>query len=104
MNKADLVIQVYVLTKLEGGRGFPFSSGFRAQLFYNNSDWTSEFYLIDKEQARPSEIINLSLQTLNPVSHFGKFEIGRKISIRYGSNIVAKGQVVKIINPNFAKA
>ncbi|MBC6994081.1 hypothetical protein QWY85_15375 [Neolewinella lacunae] len=101
MKNPDLIIKVKVLTENEGGRKTPFFNGYRGQFYYNNSDWDATYEIVDKNEAKPGEEVELELLTASREIHFGKFEIGKEVKIREGSRVVAIGKVSKIINQKF---
>ena len=103
MNTPDLIIKVKVLSENEGGRKTPFLNGYRAQFFYNDSDWDPSYEIIGKSEAKLGEEVELQLQTTVKEIHFGKFEIGKEVKIREGRRIVAEGKVIKILNKRFWK-
>jgi len=103
MKNPDLIIRVKVLTEDEGGRKTPFFNGYRGQFYYNNSDWDATYDIIEKSEAKPGEEVELELITAGREIHFGKFEIGKEVKIREGSKVVAKGNVIRVLNKKFEK-
>lgn len=101
LQNPELEAEIYYLTHEEGGRYNPVYSGYRGQLYYNNQNWDAPQEFIDKEVCYMGETVKVYLQTLSPHFHIGQFFKGQIFEIREGSIIVGKGQITKVIRPDF---
>lgn len=101
MKKPDLIVKVNLLTEKEGGRRTSFFNGYRGQFYYDNLDWDATYDIIGNEEAMPGEEVELELSTASKEIHFGKFDVGTKVKIREGNRIIANGEVLRILNPQF---
>ncbi|KAF9044784.1 translation elongation factor Tu [Hymenopellis radicata] len=86
--------QVYVLTKDEGGRYTPFTSGYKPQLFLRTADVAVElnFGAPDK-MAMPGDNIEVDCILHSPLA----VEVGSRFTLREGHKTIATGVCTKII-------
>ena len=91
----EFVAQVYILTKDEGGRATPFTSGYKPQFFIYTADVTGEMKLASgTEFAQPGDALkDVTVELVTPVA----IEEGLLFAIREGGRTVGQGQVTKII-------
>ena len=86
--------EVYVLSKEEGGRRTPFSTGYRPQFYFRTTDVTGEITLPDGvEMVMPGDHTKLIVQLISPVA----LEEGLRFAIREGGKTVASGVVTKVL-------
>jgi len=86
--------EVYVLSKEEGGRTTPFSSGYRPQFYFRTTDVTGNVELPSGiDVVRPGENITMTVELIAPIA----MEQGSKFAIREGGRTVGAGTVTKVI-------
>jgi len=90
----DFEAQVYVLTKEEGGRHKPFTSGYRPQFYFRTTDVTGTITLVEgQEVILPGDNAKIKVQLIYPVA----MEEGLRFAIREGGRTIGAGVVSKII-------
>jgi len=90
----DFEAQVYVLTKEEGGRHKPFTSGYRPQFYFRTTDVTGTITLAEgQEVILPGDNAKIKVQLIYPVA----MEEGLRFAIREGGRTIGAGVVSKII-------
>ena len=86
--------EVYMLTQKEGGRGTPFSKGYRPQFYFRTTDVTGVATLPNGvERVAPGEHVLLEIELAAPVA----MERGLRFAIREGGWTVGAGVVVDAI-------
>ena len=89
----EFMAEVYVLTKDEGGRHKPFTSGYRPQFYIRTADVTGEIELPEGvEMVMPGDHVNLKVKLIVPVA----LEKGMRFAIREGGVTVGAGVVTEI--------
>jgi elongation factor Tu len=88
-------VEVYILTKEEGGRHTPFFNGYKPQFFIRTLDITGEISLPEGvEMAMPGDsLTHMKIKTIYPVA----MEEGLRFAIREGGRTVGAGVISKII-------
>ena len=88
-------VEVYILTKEEGGRHTPFFTGYKPQFYIRTLDVTGEIILPEGvEMAMPGDSLNrMRIKTSVPVA----MEEGLRFAIREGGRTVGAGVIDKII-------
>jgi len=88
-------VEVYILTKEEGGRHTPFFNGYKPQFYIRTLDVTGEITLPDGvEMAMPGDsLTHMKIKTIYPVA----MEEGLRFAIREGGRTVGAGVISKII-------
>ncbi|HUW46506.1 MAG TPA: elongation factor Tu [Dehalococcoidia bacterium] len=88
-------VEVYILTKEEGGRHTPFFNGYKPQFFIRTLDVTGEITLPEGvEMAMPGDsLAHMKIKTIYPVA----MEEGLRFAIREGGKTVGAGVISKII-------
>jgi elongation factor Tu len=87
-------VQVYVLSKDEGGRHTPFFSGYKPQFYIRTTDVTGTLNLPEGvEMVMPGDNINATIELIYPVA----MENGTKFAIREGGRTVGAGTVTKVV-------
>ena len=87
-------VEVYVLTKEEGGRHTPFFKGYKPQFYIRTTDVTGEVKLPEgTEMVMPGDTINLKVKLIQPVA----IEDKMRFAIREGGKTVGAGVVTKVI-------
>ena len=90
----DFEAQVYVLTKEEGGRHKPFTTGYRPQFYFRTTDVTGTITLPQgQEVILPGDNAKINVQLIYPVA----MEEGLRFAIREGGRTIGAGVVSKII-------
>jgi elongation factor Tu len=86
-------VQVYVLTKDEGGRHTPFFTNYRPQFFFGTADVTGTCSLPEGvEMVMPGDNVQLSVVLHKAVA----MEKGKRFAIREGGRTIGSGQVVEV--------
>jgi elongation factor Tu len=88
-------VEVYILTKEEGGRHTPFFNGYKPQFYIRTLDVTGEISLPEGvEMAMPGDsLTHMKIKTISPVA----MEQGLRFAIREGGKTVGAGVISKII-------
>jgi len=88
-------VEVYILTKEEGGRHTPFFNGYKPQFYIRTLDITGEISLPEGvEMAMPGDsLTHMKIKTIYPVA----MEEGLRFAIREGGRTVGAGVISKII-------
>jgi elongation factor Tu len=90
--KAD--VEVYVLSKEEGGRHTPFFTGYKPQFYIRTTDVTGTLNLPQGvEMVMPGDNIKANIELIYPVA----LEKGLRFAIREGGRTVGAGTVTNII-------
>jgi elongation factor Tu len=85
--------EVYVLSKDEGGRHTPFTTGYRPQFFFRTTDVTGTLNLPEGVQmVMPGENTVMTVELIQPVA----MEQGSKFAIREGGRTVGAGTISKV--------
>jgi len=89
-------VEVYILTKDEGGRHTPFFNGYKPQFYIRTMDVTGEVILPEGvEMAMPGDqLAHMKIKTIAPVA----MEEGLRFAIREGGRTVGAGVISKIIS------
>jgi len=91
---SEFDVQVYVLTKEEGGRHTPFFSGYKPQFYFRTTDVTGDVVLAEgTEMVMPGDTVNLKIKLMAPIA----MEDGQRFAIREGGKTVGAGVVTKIL-------
>jgi elongation factor Tu len=88
-------VEVYILTKEEGGRHTPFFNGYKPQFYIRTLDVTGEINLPEGvEMAMPGDSLNhMKIKTMAPVA----MEEGLRFAIREGGRTVGAGVITRVI-------
>jgi len=88
-------VEVYILTKDEGGRHTPFFNGYKPQFYIRTLDVTGEISLPEGvEMAMPGDsLTHMKIKTIYPVA----MEEGLRFAIREGGRTVGAGVISKVI-------
>jgi len=88
-------VEVYILTKEEGGRHTPFFNGYKPQFYIRTLDVTGEITLPEGvEMAMPGDsLTHMKIKTIYPVA----MEEGLRFAIREGGRTVGAGVISKVI-------
>ncbi len=93
--KAQVYVQVYVLSKEEGGRHTPFFNGYRPQFYVRTTDVTGAIKLPEGvEMVMPGDNIEMTVELIQPVA----MEEGVHFAIREGGRTVGAGVCTKVEN------
>ena len=86
--------QVYVLTKVEGGRHTPFFNNYRPQFYFRTTDVTGVCELpAGVEMCMPGDNVEMTIELIHPIA----MEQGLTFAIREGGRTVGSGRVATII-------
>ena len=87
------VVQVYVLTKDEGGRHTPFFNNYRPQFYFRTTDVTGIISLPEgTEMCMPGDNVDMNVELITPIA----IETGLRFAIREGGRTVGSGVVIAI--------
>ena len=87
-------VQLYVLTKEEGGRHTSFFSNYRPQFYFRTTDVTGSIELPNGvEMVMPGDNVSLTVELISPVA----MSEGMRFAVREGGRTVGSGVVSKII-------
>ena len=90
----EFEVEVYALTKEEGGRHKPFFKGYKPQFYIRTTDVTGEVVLPEgTEMVMPGDTVNVVVKLIHPVA----LEEKQRFAIREGGRTVGAGVVIKII-------
>lgn len=90
---SEIDIQLYVLTKDEGGRHSPFMNGYRPQLYIRTTDVTGTVSLPAGVQlVTPGETITVHVKLVSPML----LEVGLQVRVREGGRTIAYGVITKL--------
>jgi elongation factor Tu len=85
---------VYVLTKVEGGRHKPFFTNYRPQFYFRTTDVTGSVTLPEgTEMVMPGDNVTMTVELGKPIA----MDEGLRFAIREGGHTVGAGRVTKII-------
>ena len=86
-------VEVYVLSKEEGGRHTPFFKGYRPQFYFRTTDVTGDITLPEGvEMVMPGDNISFDVELIQPVA----MEQHMRFAIREGGRTVGAGRVTEI--------
>ena len=86
-------VEIYALTKEEGGRHKPFMTGYKPQFYIRTTDVTGEIKLKEgTEMVMPGDTFQGAVTLISPIA----LEEKQKFSIREGGKTVGAGIVLKI--------
>jgi len=86
--------EVYVLSKVEGGRHTPFFSGYQPQFFFRTTNVTGEVLLSEGiEMVMPGDNASVTVSLDKPVA----LEIGSHFAIREGGKTVGSGVITEVV-------
>jgi elongation factor Tu len=90
----EFEVEIYALTKDEGGRHKPFFKGYKPQFYIRTTDVTGEVVLPDgTEMVMPGDTVNATVKLIVPVA----LEAKMRFAIREGGRTVGAGVVTKVI-------
>ena len=86
-------VEVYVLTKDEGGRHTPFFNNYRPQFYFRTTDVTGVITLPEgTEMCMPGDNVKMEVELITPIA----IEKGLRFAIREGGRTVGSGVVSEI--------
>ncbi len=86
--------ELYVLTKEEGGRHKPFTTGYRPQFYFRTTDVTGTVLLPEGVQlVLPGDNVTIQAELITPVA----MDPGLRFAIREGGRTIGAGVVSKIL-------
>ena len=85
--------EVYCLSKEEGGRHTPFSSGSRPQFYFRTTDVTGTANLQGAEMCMPGDNVKVEVELHKPIA----MDDGVRFAIREGGRTVGSGVVTSIV-------
>lgn len=94
----DIEAQIVFLPTEHGGRKSAASSGYRAQFYYEGTDWDARYEYPGVEQVAPGEKVRAFLGFLSPAEHWGRIYVGMPFLVREGNRAVGFGAVTKIVD------
>lgn len=86
--------EVYILTKEEGGRSTPITSGYKPQFYFRTTDVTGEIKLQEGvDMVKPGEKVQMRVELIASIA----MEVQLRFAIREGSRTVGSGIVTEIL-------
>lgn len=86
-------VQLYVLSKEEGGRHTPFVNNYRPQIYFRTADVAANFTFTDgTEMAMPGDNVKLDVELISPLA----IEEGSRFTVREGGKTIGTGIVTRI--------
>jgi elongation factor Tu len=90
----EVMAEVYILKKEEGGRHTPFHNKYRPQFYLRTTDVTGEIFLPEgQEMVMPGDNLTITVHLIAPVA----VNKGLRFAIREGGRTVGAGQITEII-------
>ena len=91
---------IYVLTKEEGGRYTPFTSGYSPQMYFRTADVTCKMtFLPGTEDAEERMVMpGDNLEMICELIHDTPIELGARFSLREGGKTVGTGLCVELMS------
>ena len=87
-------VEVYVLSKEEGGRHTPFFTNYRPQFYFRTTDVTGTITLpAGVEMVMPGDNVSVEVKVIAPVA----MEKGQRFAIREGGRTIGAGRVSEVI-------
>ncbi|MCS7297086.1 MAG: elongation factor Tu [Bacteroidia bacterium] len=87
--------EAYILTKEEGGRHTPFTTGYRPQFFFRTADVTGVITLPpDVPMVMPGDNVSIEAELIYPIA----MEKNLRFAIREGGRTIGAGQVTEILD------
>ena len=88
-------VEVYILSRDEGGRHTPFFSGYKPQFYIRTSDITGECTLPEGvEMVMPGDNVKMEIELMSPVP----IEEQMRFAIREGGRTVGSGVITKVVS------
>lgn len=86
--------EVYILSKVEGGRHTPLFGGYKPQFFFRTTNVTGEVHLPDGiEMVMPGDNAAIAISLDKPVA----LDIGSHFAIREGGKTVGSGVITEVV-------
>lgn len=104
--KPDFIAELKFKTTEEGGHHTSANSGYRPTLkfaFSKNITSGQQTY-IGQNSVKPGETVRAEIIILSPVFFENKLEKGMQFEVRDGSQIVAIGKLIEILNIDLLKS
>ena len=90
----EVMAELYILSKEEGGRHTPFVNNYRPQAFLRTGDVTCSIQLPEgKEMVMPGDNATMKLELITPVA----VEPGLRFALREGSRTVGRGVISEVL-------
>eukprot|EP01135_Chromosphaera_perkinsii_P001012 Nk52_evm26s156 gene=Nk52_evmTU26s156 len=90
----EVVAELYILSKEEGGRHTPFVNNYRPQGFFRTGDVTCSIKLPKgKEMVMPGDNATMTIELTSPIA----VEPGLRFALREGSRTVGRGVISEIL-------
>ena len=87
-------VELYVLSKEDGGRHTPFYPGYKPQFFFGTTDVTGVIDdFVDLEMIQPGDHATVGIKLLKPIG----MEPGMRFALREGSKTVGAGVVLSVV-------
>lgn len=91
--------EVYFLRADEGGRERFVVSGYRGLIVYDGEAWDADYWFGDRDMVQPGETVETAVRFMSPEQHRGRVRVDTRFEIRDGRQVVARGQVLELVEP-----
>ena len=104
-NTSDFIAKIDFLPTSKGGRKTFANSGYRPQIKFAFSKMmtTGEQIFIEQDFVEPGQSVTAKVKILSPDFYKNKLETGMSFQIMEGKQIIAKGELLKILNKDLIK-
>ena len=91
--------RLYFLRADEGGRQRFVVNGYRGLLVYDGESWDADYWFGARDLVEPGETVEAAVRFMSPERHAGRIQVDTRVEIREGRRIVARGQVIELVDP-----
>jgi translation elongation factor EF-Tu-like GTPase len=105
MNETDFIADLTYNTTENGGRKTAANSGYRPQVEFEFTKYTSsgKQTFIGQDSVSPGESVSAKISLLSPELFEKQLEIGTQFKITEGKHIIGLGKITEIINIKLTK-
>ena len=105
IGEPDFIAEVRFKTTAEGGRENPVFTGYRPQIKFSFTKWTTsgEHSFLNVEKVNPGETAIASIKLLSPHFFEKSLNEGMEFEILEGTKSCATGKLIKILNQDLIK-
>jgi elongation factor Tu len=99
LRQFHVLARVYFLRTDEGGRERFVVSGFRGLIVYDGEAWDADYWFGERDMVQPGETVEAAVRFMSPEQHRGRVRVDTRFEIREGRQVVARGQVLELVDP-----